>query len=78
MDSLPEVLANSDYVCNILPSTQQTRGLLNGDVLKHCSDKVRMNMYIPVYFTWCVTKYAHVSIICHLDLTYVVINCGCY
>ena len=34
---LPLLLESCDYVCNTLPSTPQTRGLLNGDVLKHCA-----------------------------------------
>ena len=37
---LAELLAHSDYVCNVLPSTPLTRGLLSGDVLRHCSAKV--------------------------------------
>ena len=40
LDGLQEVLEASDYVCGILPSTPQTRGLLNGDVLKSCAKKV--------------------------------------
>ncbi|XP_064398289.1 glyoxylate/hydroxypyruvate reductase A-like [Halichondria panicea] len=39
LEGLPEVLANSDYVCSILPSTPQTAGLLNGDILQNCSKK---------------------------------------
>ncbi len=42
-EGLSEVLANSDYVCTILPSTPLTSGLLNGDILKHCSKKVIQN-----------------------------------
>jgi len=40
LDGLPELLSNSDYVCNVLPSTMQTRRLLDGDVLRHCAHKV--------------------------------------
>ena len=40
LDGLSELLSNSDYVCNILPSTPLTRGLLNGDTLRHCASKV--------------------------------------
>ncbi|XP_013418904.1 uncharacterized protein LOC106179724 [Lingula anatina] len=39
LSELPEVFHNCDYVCNILPSTPETRGLLNGDVFKHCANK---------------------------------------
>ena len=35
--SLPYVLQSSNYMVNILPSTLQTRGLLSGDVLRHCA-----------------------------------------
>lgn len=41
LEGLPELLAHSDYVCGVLPSTPQTVGLLDGDVLQHCSSKVR-------------------------------------
>eukprot|EP00746_Dinoflagellata_sp_MGD_P126048 gnl/MRDRNA2_/MRDRNA2_60975_c0_seq2.p1 gnl/MRDRNA2_/MRDRNA2_60975_c0~~gnl/MRDRNA2_/MRDRNA2_60975_c0_seq2.p1 ORF type:complete len:481 (+),score=55.64 gnl/MRDRNA2_/MRDRNA2_60975_c0_seq2:97-1443(+) len=37
MDELPKLLRSSDYICNVLPSTNDTRGLLSGDVLKACS-----------------------------------------
>ena len=40
LDELPKLLAASDYVCNVLPSTSQTKGLLNGDMLQHCAAKV--------------------------------------
>ncbi|XP_053390278.1 glyoxylate/hydroxypyruvate reductase A-like, partial [Mercenaria mercenaria] len=36
---LAEVLHDSDYVCNILPSTPETRGLLSGDMFSHCRPK---------------------------------------
>lgn len=36
MDSLPELLKNSDYICNVLPSTAATRGMLGGGVLAEC------------------------------------------
>lgn len=38
-EDLPEILRGCDYVINILPLTNQTRGLLNGDVLKNCEEK---------------------------------------
>lgn len=47
-DGLPELLATSDYVCSILPSTAETRGLLDGDILKHCSAKVPILLYVLV------------------------------
>ena len=40
LDGLPELLSSTDYVCNVLPSTAQTRGLLDGDMLRHCASKV--------------------------------------
>ncbi|XP_011861453.1 PREDICTED: glyoxylate/hydroxypyruvate reductase HPR3-like [Vollenhovia emeryi] len=38
-DGLPDILKNCDYVINIMPSTQDTVGLLNGSVLEHCKGK---------------------------------------
>ncbi|KAK5646156.1 hypothetical protein RI129_004620 [Pyrocoelia pectoralis] len=32
-------LSNCDYIINTLPSTPETAGLLNGDVLKSCADR---------------------------------------
>ena len=40
LDELHELLGTSDYVCSVLPSTSDTRGLLSGEVFKHCSSKV--------------------------------------
>eukprot|EP00746_Dinoflagellata_sp_MGD_P126047 gnl/MRDRNA2_/MRDRNA2_60975_c0_seq1.p1 gnl/MRDRNA2_/MRDRNA2_60975_c0~~gnl/MRDRNA2_/MRDRNA2_60975_c0_seq1.p1 ORF type:complete len:364 (+),score=62.41 gnl/MRDRNA2_/MRDRNA2_60975_c0_seq1:97-1188(+) len=37
MDNLPKLLSSCDYICNVLPSTKDTKGLLSGDVLKACS-----------------------------------------
>ena len=45
LDGLPELLSSSDFVCNVLPSTAQTRGLLDGDILRHCTSKV--DPYFP-------------------------------
>lgn len=39
LEQLPLLLESCDYVCNVLPSTPQTKGLLNGDVLVHCAGK---------------------------------------
>lgn len=36
---LPELLGSCDYICNVLPSTSETKGILNGDVLKYCASK---------------------------------------
>lgn len=36
---LPDLLKSCDYVVNVMPSTNSTRGLLNGDVLKNCDEK---------------------------------------
>ena len=40
MDGLQELLRECDYVCSVLPSTPQTKGLLNGDTLRSCANKV--------------------------------------
>ena len=37
---LSELLEMSDYVCSILPETPDTKGVLDGDVLRHCAKKV--------------------------------------
>lgn len=39
LQHLPLLLESCDYVCNVLPSTPQTKALLNGDILKHCAGK---------------------------------------
>ncbi|XP_052778787.1 glyoxylate/hydroxypyruvate reductase A-like [Mya arenaria] len=39
IDDLAEVLSESDYVINILPSTPQTQGLLSKDMFSHCKRK---------------------------------------
>ncbi|XP_021345665.1 uncharacterized protein LOC110445397, partial [Mizuhopecten yessoensis] len=39
-DQLADILQNCDYICNVLPSTPETIGLLSGDVLSHCKAKV--------------------------------------
>ncbi|XP_076366475.1 glyoxylate/hydroxypyruvate reductase A-like isoform X4 [Tachypleus tridentatus] len=36
---LSEILPDCDYICNLLPSTPHTKGLLNGEVLKMCQKK---------------------------------------
>lgn len=42
---LHEILYECDYICNALPSTEKTRGLLDNDVLKNCKKKpVFMNI----------------------------------
>lgn len=35
-NTFPQFLKSCDYIINILPSTPDTMGLLNGNVLKHC------------------------------------------
>ena len=32
-------MRNCDYVINVLPSTEQSKGLLNGNLLKECQQK---------------------------------------
>lgn len=36
---LPELLHESDYVCNVLPSTPKTKDLLSGQMLSYCRSK---------------------------------------
>lgn len=36
IDKLPWLLKNCDYIINVLPNTDETNGLLNGDMLKNC------------------------------------------
>ncbi|XP_019629904.1 PREDICTED: uncharacterized protein LOC109474138 [Branchiostoma belcheri] len=36
---LPEVLQKCDYICCVLPSTAETKGLLNGNILESCKEK---------------------------------------
>ncbi|XP_046547029.1 glyoxylate/hydroxypyruvate reductase A-like [Haliotis rubra] len=37
--SLHEILSECDYIVSILPSTEQTRGLLSGDAFSYCKNK---------------------------------------
>ncbi|KAG5310594.1 TKRA reductase, partial [Acromyrmex insinuator] len=46
VDNLPDILKNCDYIINVLPSTQDTIGLLNGNVLEHCKGKNAVFMNI--------------------------------
>ena len=39
LSEFPQMLQSCDYICNVLPSTPQTKGLLDGDILKHCTTK---------------------------------------
>lgn len=43
---IPSVLCECDYVCNILPGTPETRGLLSGDMFSHC--KNRRSVFINI------------------------------
>ena len=36
--NLPEFLKKSDYICNILPKTEQTANMLSGCVLENCRE----------------------------------------
>lgn len=36
IEHLPEMLSHCDYIVNVLPSTPNTLGLLNGNILKNC------------------------------------------
>ncbi|KAJ8917478.1 hypothetical protein NQ315_005525 [Exocentrus adspersus] len=37
--NLPQLLQNCDYIVSILPNTNDTRGLLNGNILENCKEK---------------------------------------
>lgn len=37
-DQLPDILKNCDYIINVLPSTKDTIGLLNGQILAYCKN----------------------------------------
>ncbi|CAK9817587.1 Glyoxylate/hydroxypyruvate reductase A [Anthophora quadrimaculata] len=39
IECLSEVLTNCDYIVNVLPSTNNTMGLLNGNVLRDCKNR---------------------------------------
>ncbi|CAL7933253.1 unnamed protein product [Xylocopa violacea] len=39
VEYLPEMLTQCDYVINVLPSTQNTFGLLNGNMLQNCKNR---------------------------------------
>ena len=43
-DQLEELLSASDYVCNVLPSTPETIGLLDTDAFKSCAKKVSKSL----------------------------------
>jgi len=43
INELPDLLSACDYVCSVLPSTTDTDGLLDGDILSHCRNKVCLN-----------------------------------
>ncbi|KAJ8301446.1 hypothetical protein KUTeg_020433 [Tegillarca granosa] len=37
---LPEFLRNCDYICCALPNTSDTQGMLSGDILENCKERV--------------------------------------
>lgn len=39
VENLSEFLKQCDYLCNVLPSTPSTKGLLSGNVLESCKEK---------------------------------------
>ncbi|KAG8227557.1 hypothetical protein J437_LFUL000657 [Ladona fulva] len=39
IEELPELLSSCDYVCNVLPSTSETIGILGNGMLKNCQRK---------------------------------------
>ncbi|XP_028405380.1 uncharacterized protein LOC114527872 [Dendronephthya gigantea] len=38
-EELPKFLQQCDYICNVLPSTPSTRGLLSGNILENCKER---------------------------------------
>lgn len=46
MKDLDEVLSSCEYICNILPSTSTTRGLLDNNRLEHCKQKKAVFMNV--------------------------------
>lgn len=38
-ECLGEILKTCDYLINVMPSTEATKGLLNGDILKDCIER---------------------------------------
>ncbi|KAL4224931.1 hypothetical protein ACF0H5_015627 [Mactra antiquata] len=45
-DQLNDILQNSDYICNLLPSTPQSKYMLTTEVLQHCES--RKSVFINV------------------------------
>ncbi len=45
---LQELMESCDYVCSILPSTIETRGLLTEEHFKYCSKKVVIPILIAI------------------------------
>ena len=39
MEKLSELLQNCDYVCNLLPKTARTTGILDSSILANCKGK---------------------------------------
>ena len=39
LDNIEKLLSQADYICNVLPNTPDTTGILNDGVLKACGDK---------------------------------------
>ena len=40
MEKLPELLQNCDFVCNLLPKTAKTTGILDSGMLVNCKGKL--------------------------------------
>lgn len=43
-NELPSYLQQSDYVCNVLPSTPSTRNFLTPELIMHCNNVVFINV----------------------------------
>lgn len=43
---LNAILECCDYICNVLPSTKSTEGLLDGDVLKNCKKVILLRLCV--------------------------------
>lgn len=44
-NQLPELLQNCDYIVSILPNTSETRGLLDGNILKNCKGRYYLKLF---------------------------------
>lgn len=57
-EKLPELLQECDYVVNVLPHTDETIGLLNGNVLENCKGTLCLHYSIFRIITLSLSKSA--------------------